>query len=301
MRKNLLVIALLALVLSACRIETNIIMNIEEDGSAEVGAEVGFDEEFMQFLEQSGGSPEDIFTDLPQFEDGDGVATERVDGDMTYYGFISTIEDITSYDPNTDTEDAFSSFEVSVDDSSARIEAELVATDLEGLGGDEFPIDPSMITDEFFSANLLVSMPGEVTEHDADEVRGDGTLVWNIPLSGSKSVNAVSDFGSSSGNLILIILLVVLAIGIIAAVVATVVSRRESQKAVEAAAASHADAASPEPPSTEDGPEVDQTLELETAGTATDADETLEVDLEFEPAAEGEGDSGPDDEAKPEG
>lgn len=281
MRKYLLVMAVLAVVLSACRIETNIIMNIEEDGSAEYGAEIGFDDEFLQFMEESGGSPDDLMTDLPQFGSGEGVATERVDGDMTYYGFVATVDDLSTFDPNVDGE-SFSSFNYTFDDKSATLTAELSATDLADMG-DEFPMDPSTITDDLFSANLIVRMPGEVTEHDADEVRADGTLVWKVPLSGTQTVNATSDYGSSSGNLILIILLVVLFIGIVAAVVATVVSRRESQKAVEAAAASHPEPTVNEQADAAPAVPAEETIERD----ASDAEEALEEEATPEEPQEG--------------
>ncbi len=238
MRKYLIVFAMLTLLLSACRIETNISLDIEEDGSATVGAEIGFDEEFQQFLGDAGASPDEIFTDLPGFGDEDVETTERVDGDMTYYGVTTEVDDLSTYDMNQAGNEGFNDFEFSSDDDTATLRATLASTDLEGLGGGEdFPIDPSMITSEFFSASLVVMMPGTVTEHDADEVRSDGALVWNIPLSGTKSVFATSDFGGSSGSVVLIVLAIVLLVGIIAAVVATIVSRRESEKAVAEAAA----------------------------------------------------------------
>ena len=46
MRKYLLIFAMLALVLTACRIESNVNLDIEEDGSAVVLVEIGMDEEF---------------------------------------------------------------------------------------------------------------------------------------------------------------------------------------------------------------------------------------------------------------
>lgn len=237
MRKVLLLIAVLTVVLAGCRVETNVILDIEEDGSALVGAEVGYDEEFRQLLEQSGANPDDLFSDLPTVGD-DVVTIERTEGDMTFTGVASNVPDLSAVAAENTQLDTFSSFSYEFDEDGATLAATVAADD--GLaGGDlgELGIDPSQLTDEFFSANVVVTMPGEVTEHNADVVRSDGTLVWQIPLSGSKQINATSSFGASSANLLLILLVALLLLGIIVVIVATVVSRRQSQQAVATAAA----------------------------------------------------------------
>lgn len=239
MRKYLVLIAMLTVVLSACRVETNVTLDISEDGSAVVGAEVGFDDEFEQLISDTGASPDDLFGDLPSVGD-DVVTTERTEGEMTFYGVASTVDDLSNFSGASAQLETFTSFSYSFDDNGAQLDAELMAADLGDTGGlGEIGFDPSMITDEFFSANVVVKMPGSVTESNADEVRSDGTLVWAVPLSGAKTITATSEFGSSTGNLLLLVLLGVLALGIIATVVAIIVSRRQSQAAVAAAAASH--------------------------------------------------------------
>jgi hypothetical protein len=238
MRKVLLLIAVLTVVLAGCRVETNLILDIEEDGSALVGAEIGYDEEFRQLLEQSGADPDDLFSDLPTVGD-DVVTIERTEGDMTYTGVASNVDDLSVIATESTELESFSSFSYEFDDDGATLAAAVSADD-SGLGGGDFGelgIDPSQLTDEFFSANVVVTMPGEVTEHNADVVRSDGTLVWQIPLTGSKQINATSSFGSSSTNLLLILLIGLLLVGIIVVIVATVVSRRQSQQAVATAAA----------------------------------------------------------------
>jgi hypothetical protein len=248
MRKYLLLAALLTIVLTACRVESNVALDINEDGSATVAVEIGFDEEFQQLLTQSGANPGDLIGDLPSFGDTDVAPTERVDGDMTYYGVATEVEDLSNFDTSSGLGDmfsSFSSFSYTFDDSSAELNATLTSADLGNVGG-ELPIDPSTITDELFSAQVTVKMPGTVNESNADEVRSDGTLVWKVSFTEETTITATSDFGSSSSSWILIILIAVLIIGLIAAIVATIVSRRESQKAVEAAAASHQGAATPD-------------------------------------------------------
>ncbi|MCL1694027.1 MAG: hypothetical protein M3096_10105, partial [Actinomycetia bacterium] len=94
MRKYLFVFMFAALVLTACRAESNIIIDIQEDGSATVSAEIGFDEEMLDLLSQTGDDPAELFTeDLPS--EAEGFETySRTDGDMTFYGFSGEVDDL---------------------------------------------------------------------------------------------------------------------------------------------------------------------------------------------------------------
>ena len=242
MRKVLLLIAALTVILAGCRVESNVILDIDEDGSALVGAEVGYDEEFRQLLEQSGASTDDLFGDLPTFGD-DVVATERTEGDMTFVGVASQVPNLSTFAEDSAELGTFSSFSYQFDDDGATLAATVSAADADVGDFGELGFDPGQLTEDFFSANVVVTMPGEVTEHNADVVRSDGTLVWKIPLSGSKQINATSTFGSSTTNLLLILLIGLLLIGIIVVIVATVLSRRQSQQAVAVAAASSSESA----------------------------------------------------------
>ncbi|MGI9585107.1 MAG: hypothetical protein ACR2N7_05905, partial [Acidimicrobiia bacterium] len=259
MRRYVVLFALLALALTACRVESNVILDIEEDGSATVGAELGFDEEFQALIADSGAAPDDLFNDLPDFGGDDVVTTERTEGDMTFYGVATSVDDLSSFDISGVQADVFSSFDYQSDDDSAALNATISATDLGEFGGGDLPIDPSQITDDFFSANVIVRMPGTVTESNADSVLSDGALVWKIPFSGSVDITASSSFGETSRSWILLLLVVVLLIGIVAAVVATVVSRNESKKTVAAASAAHETSAPP--PSETDVAEQDAATE----------------------------------------
>lgn len=269
MRKFMLLIALLTIVLAGCRVESNVILDIDEDGSALVGAEMGFDDEFAALLEDSDMSPDELFADLPSFGD-DVVAIERTEGDMTYVGVASTVDDISNFQQNAAELGTFSSFSYEFDDSGATLDATVSAADVGELGGDgldDLGIDPSQLTDEFFSANVVVTMPGEVSEHNADVVRSDGTLVWKVPFSGSTQITAVSSFGTSAANWTLIILIGLLLIGVVAVVAALIMSRRQSQSAVDEAAASHAETQgeAPQTTATIEDTVVDETVAVPVA------------------------------------
>ncbi|NHZ70802.1 MAG: hypothetical protein GWP18_04090 [Proteobacteria bacterium] len=257
MRKYLFIFALLAISLAACRVESNILLDINEDGSASVGAEIGFDEEFQNLLEQSGADPDEILTDLPDFG-GDSVQPiERTEGDMTFLGATSQVDDLSTFDfASGGGDEFFSEFSYEFDASSAKLEATVTAADLGG-GGEDLPIDPSALTGDLFSANVIIKMPGNVAEHNADEVRSDGTLVWEVSLTDSTQISATSDFGSGASTWIWFVLGGVLIIGIIAAITATIVSRKDADKAVAAAAAAHEAAPPVVPPPTGEPVDVD--------------------------------------------
>lgn len=251
MRKYILAFFGLALLLSACRIESNVILDINEDGSATVGAEVGLDEDMLDFVSQDGGDPEDLLSELPSLGGEDVEPISRVEGDMTFFGFTTTVEDLSTYDFAGLQGDTFSEFIYEFDDSSATLTATVDATGIGDFGGGELPIDPSEITADLFSAQVLVTMPGTVTEHNADEVGGDGSLVWNVPLTGSVDIFATSTLGNTAPTWFWFVVGGILIVGAGAAIAAVMMSRKNSEKAVAEAAASHQQ---PEGPS-EDSPQ----------------------------------------------
>ncbi|MCZ7532328.1 MAG: hypothetical protein M5U23_02775 [Acidimicrobiia bacterium] len=245
MRKKLLIFGLLALILTACRLESNVALDIAEDGSAVFTFEIGMDDEFRELVTSDLGTTEDnfldeLFTDI----DGTGPMDTRTEGDMTYYSVSSDIEDLTTWDGGGG-DTGFSSFSYTFDDKGARLTAHSEGEDSSDLGGD-FGFDPSQITGDFISATVTIKMPGEVTEHNADETSG-GNLIWHIPLGGSVDILAVSSFGTSSSTWIWIVLGGILIVGLIAAIVVFTFARKDSEKAVAAAAEAH-EATPPSPP-----------------------------------------------------
>lgn len=240
MRTYVLAFFGLALLLSACRIESNVILDINEDGSATVGAEVGLDEEMLDIVSQSGEDPTELLSDLPSLGGEEVEPINRVEGDMTFFGFTTTVEDLSTYDFAGLQGETFSEFIYEYDDSSATLTATVDATGVGDLGGGgELPIDPTDITADLFSARVLVAMPGSVTEHNADEVTGDGTLVWNLPLSGSVDIFATSTFGNTAPTWFWFVVGGILIVGIGVGIAAVMMSRKNSEKAVAEAAASY--------------------------------------------------------------
>jgi len=251
MRKLFLLIAAVVVVVTACRAEVNLSIDVADDGSTVATVEIGADEEFQELLGSGGGDPTDLLDDGFDLENGE--AYTRTEGDMTFWGARATFDSFeelstTFADPN-DPDSAFSAFSFTADDSGATLEATLSAPEDE-LATDDIPFDPSQITADIFSVNFIFGMPGTVVEHNADRVLEDGRLLWEIPLTGGeKQVFARSETGSSSLWWLWIILIVVLVAGVVAAIVAVVVTRNQSKQAIAAAQTTEPAAASaPEPP-----------------------------------------------------
>jgi len=239
MKKLLLIVAGIALLAVACRAEMNVIVDINEDQSGTASFEFGLDEEFLDVIESTGGSVDDLFGQL-DLEGEDGEATIRIEGDMTFTGYTKEFTDVNEAMDDlsgvSDSEDPlFQEFSFTMDDSMAELTAKVSAPE-EDLG--DIGLDPSVLTGDLFSANFILGLPGTVVEHNADEVLADGRLRWDLPiLGGEKGIYAKSEFGGSSLWWLWIVLGVVLVVGVAAIVAAVVLGKRQSKQAVSDAAA----------------------------------------------------------------
>jgi len=196
MRKMWPLLAALVVLTSACRLETNVIIDVNDDGSGTITTELGIDEEMQGLLESFGGG-EDLLSGL---NFGDASPTEtRVEGDMTFFGASQTFTDPSEVqallDENQD-QASFEDFQLTVDEKGAVLIASTGPLgEQEGLDPGSLPFDPSTITDDVFAANIFVTMPGNVTEHNADEVLSNGGLRWGISLTDPLDISAESSFG----------------------------------------------------------------------------------------------------------
>lgn len=240
MKKLILLVVGVALLTVACKAEVNVLVDINDDESGTVAFEFGLDDELRGLLESSGGTADDLFgeLDLDIATEG-GTVTERTDGDMTFTGATKDFEDIsqvmTDLVGDTSGEGLFTEFSFVMDDESAAFAATASSED-QDMG--DLGLDPSALTGEVFSANFILGMPGDVVEHNADEVLSDGRLKWSLPiLGGTKTFIAESEFGGSSLWWLWIVLGVVLVVGVIAIIAAVVLGRRQEKQAVTDAAA----------------------------------------------------------------
>lgn len=235
MRKLLLVVAAVAILTSACRAEANFILDVNEDGSGEVTADVGIDDELMEVLEGVGGGTDQLLLQIPE---GTGVVESR-EGDMTFFASSQTFSDTEELQEALalfeEADATFENFTLVVEGGGAELNTTVVTPDatqaVEGLGdfGD-------IGIDEIFTSSLLVTLPGELTTSNADEVLSDGTLRWNIPIDGGIiEVMAVTESANSGLPWGLIIGIVVVVLLVAAAALWAQNRRRASEDAISSA------------------------------------------------------------------
>jgi hypothetical protein len=217
MRRLIVLAALLAVVATACKIETNFGAVINANGSGTIVAEVGMDEEAQGFILSGGADP---------FEGNDlancaGARTrEEQRGDLKFWIIECDVADITEFENTmTSTENTFlQSFDITITDTLVTVSG--TATAEETLGEEAEGFDPTVFEDAI-SANLRITMPGRIIDHNADSQDGN-TLIWEIPvLGGTLNVSASSDptgtpAGGGGGGSFPLWLIIVIAVLVLA-------------------------------------------------------------------------------------
>jgi hypothetical protein len=211
MKRLAALIAVLSLLMAGCRAEVRLLLDINDDGSGTLAAEVGINNQLKDLIDQLTGDSDSIISALDLGLNGD--RSTRVEGDMTIY----TTQ--VSFDDETKIPDAaaghFTTFKLDMNNAGTRLEANL---DLVGdLDLSQFPVNPSSIDPSTFSAHILVSLPGEVGDNNADEITPDGQFSWTIPLDGKLYMYASTTYprgGFPSWLVMLLILSVGLAGGV---------------------------------------------------------------------------------------
>jgi hypothetical protein len=176
MKRLAALVVLFALLMTGCRAEVRLLLDVADDGSGTLAAEVGINNQLKDLIDQLAGDSERIISGLDLGLVGEGDT--RVEGDLTVY----TTE--VAFEEESEIAGAaagnFTTFDLEMTDEGASLEATL---DLAGeLDLSEFPVAPSSIDPQTLEGYVIVSLPGEIDDHNADEVTQDGRLSWNIPL-----------------------------------------------------------------------------------------------------------------------
>ncbi len=176
MKRYYVLIALLAILTTGCRAEVRLLLDVSENGSGTLAAEVGINQQLRDLIDTLAGDSESIISGLDLGLDGEG--STRVDGEMTVYTTEVAFDDVAKVSESA--AGNFTSFTLDMTDDGTSLEATL---DLAGeLDLSQFPIDPGEIDSAALEARVIVSLPGEVGEHNADQVLADGRFAWDIPL-----------------------------------------------------------------------------------------------------------------------
>jgi predicted small secreted protein len=235
MRRLLPLVALLALLTAACRIETNIGADIKANGSGVITAEIGYDEEAAGLIEQF-GEGEDLFTenplaDLPNVQ----VSEEDRDG-MHYRVYTAEVEDVEAFITERmagESGGLIEQFSLTIEPDRVEVTGRGSAgAAMEGAGDFEGMTNPALLA-ESLSINLRLTLPGKILEHNADSQDGS-TLTWSIPFTGEAlDIRAVSDPSQSEGGGFPLWAIIVIAAVVVAGIAAiALVGRRRSRTAV---------------------------------------------------------------------
>ena len=218
MRRILNLVAALALLTTACKIEINAELSINADGSGTVTMEIGYDDEILALAEAEGESPESMLGDFDLADMPDAeVSTERR-GDMNFTIVKVPVDDFTDAASlgGELTSGLTDDFQITVTDDLVSVKGVAALDDALG-GGGEAPAFPPEMMAEFFSINIRVTMPGKILDHNADAQDGN-TLTWAVDLTvGTLDISAESDPRASSGGSSSVVLYALIAAAVLIA------------------------------------------------------------------------------------
>jgi len=198
MRRLLPLVAVVALLAAACRIESNVGAEINADGSGIISAEIGYDEEAAGFIEQF-GEGEDPFAENPLAAFPGAQMREEDRGGMHYRIYSAEVADIEAALRQAmagESSGFIEDFDLTIGPN--RIEVTGRGGAGSALGETEGFLSAEQLA-ESLSLNLRLTLPGKILEHNADDKDGN-TLTWAIPFTGTLDIRAVSDPTQSEGG-----------------------------------------------------------------------------------------------------
>jgi len=215
MRRLIVLAALLALVATACKIETNYGAVINEDGTATLIQEIGMDQEAQTSLMPEGTDP---FEGQPLAELPGARTHTETRGDMTFWiieADLASTDELKAQLLAGGQEGLLTAFDVQITDTKITVTATGDTTN--SLATESSGFDPAMFADAL-SANFKLTLPGRIGTNNADSVNGN-TLTWSIPVTGGVvDIQAESNPSASPGGggfpLWLIIVLAVVVLGV---------------------------------------------------------------------------------------
>lgn len=194
MRRLFPLVALLALLTAACRIQANVGADINADGSGVIRTEIGYDEEAAQLLGQFTEEGQDPFGEDNPLADYPGVQMTEEDRDGLHFRvYTAPVDDVAAaieQQMAADGQGAIQEFSLTITEEKVEVtgsgSAGAIADDAGGM------LSPEQLA-EAFSVNLRLTLPGRILEHNADSQEGN-TLTWAIPVTGGTiDIHAVSD------------------------------------------------------------------------------------------------------------
>ena len=223
MIRRFALLSVLFLVLSACEIRSHLTIDAADLSNGTVTAEVGFDEDFRDAMEQFGGEGMDLVAELEESAPDEGWTVEPfVDGDVegaTLSHDFSSLAELQQLLESSmlASEDAASYDDISFTetDDTVRFEASLSAPD---MGAEEMEgMDLEEISNFLqFDMMIAVTFPGDVIEHNGELT--DNTVTWELDEEALVGAELFAESRKSSGfnwSILLWILLGLIPIAVI--------------------------------------------------------------------------------------
>lgn len=184
MKRIVLLTAIFAIVLSACRLDVSVEMQLNADSSGTGTFALSMDDQMRDLIDQSGQGldPKEFFA-LFGIDTSAVTITETRDGDFTTTTASASFESF---------EELKTLFAVGSDLSAIkeatfeRTGDEITLTAIIDMDlASEIPADAPVSIEtiaQFITISAVVDMPGTVIDHDADRIDEQGRLVWDFTL-----------------------------------------------------------------------------------------------------------------------
>jgi hypothetical protein len=219
---------LLALVvlLTGCKIrmDSNLVINADESGTYAI--EMSVDSELRQLAEDQ-GEPLDLTQGLEDAPEG-WTVEEFTNGDFSGVRIGHDFASIAEFEQDLaalvnlgggSSAGMLTGIGLTHEGDEFTFESDLtgVTDALGGLAGADLGselegVDMGAMFEQLFEVRIIITMPGEIGENNADEVNGN-TLTWNVSLADEgKMLSAVSSVGGGSASALLIAGVVLLAL-----------------------------------------------------------------------------------------
>ena len=201
--RRIALLAVIVLLLSGCKVKVEQGFEVKADGSGEAVMIVAFDQEAQEMMTSSvpnGVDPlEAMAGDAPPGWSSEEWSQGEFRGFKAMTDFSSLAGLQTLVETTFSGEDGmFESFSIIESAGGFRLDGVLSGESLEQSvqGDDLFAGVAEDMVGSFFEAAIAIKLPGKVVSSNADEVRSDGTLIWNVGVTdGGRAIRAQSQPG----------------------------------------------------------------------------------------------------------
>lgn len=187
MRKVLLSVAALALVVTACRVESITRIRVDPEGKTTVISEIAFDDEALERIGNRGDDPEDVLRSLSEIIDPSALPVASADSEVEQFqrgdlkGVRVTVDGL---DPNQVTERVASGSSI-LDFVTIGVQDNVLllagrTRDIPTVEREAFAALAGGDISAVLDLVLQVEVPGTVTDHNADRVVDEALLEWDL-------------------------------------------------------------------------------------------------------------------------